>query len=209
MKYKRISVTLIQTTLSALTLWSRISFSADTLPKGWFPAGSHPQNYEMSVDPAVKHSGKAGAHIKFIGKNPEGFGTLMQMFKADDYRGKRVRMSAWLKSEDADSAQLWMRLDGAKRMLGFDNMDNRPVKGTTDWKKYEITLDVPEDALAIAFGAFVAGKGQAWVDDFGFDVVTKDIPSSNMMTPEQMQEEHDMGASSQLPKQPVNLNFEE
>lgn len=90
MNYKRISVTLALITLGALALGSRISFSAGALPKGWFGAGSHPENYEMSVDTAVKHSGKAGAHIKFIGQNSEGFGTLMQTLKADDYRGKRV-----------------------------------------------------------------------------------------------------------------------
>jgi hypothetical protein len=186
-----------------------MSFGADTAPKGWFAAGSHPQDYEMSVDMAVKHGGKAGAHVKFIGEKAEGFGTLMQEFKADDYRGKRVRMSAWMKSENADSANLWMRLDGSKRMLGFDNMGNRPVKGTTDWKKYEITLDVPDDTVDIAFGVFVEGKGEAWVDDFGFEVVDQHVPLTNLLTPEQAKEEHDMAASPKLPKGPINLDFEE
>jgi hypothetical protein len=209
MMCKRISVALILITLCATALGSRISFGADTTPEGWLAAGSHPQDYEMTVDTAVKHSGKAGAHIKFIGEKAEGFETLMQEFKAYDYRGKRVRMSAWMKSENADSANLWMRLDGSKSVLGFDNMGNRPVKGTTDWKKYEITLDVPHDTVEIAFGAFVADKGEAWLDDFGFDVAGEDVPSTNMLTPEQTKEEHDMRISPQLPKKPVNLDFEE
>jgi len=163
----------------------------------------------MSLDANVKHSGKAGAHIKFIGESAEGFGTLTQVFKAGAYHGKRVRMSAWMKTENADSAQLWMRLDGEKRMLGFDNMDNRPVKGTTKWKKYEITLDVPEATVNIAFGAFVVGKGQAWVDDFQFEVVGQEIATTNMLTPEDMQEEHSFGMIINYPPQPMNLNFEE
>ena len=172
-------------------------------------AGSHPQNYEVSLDTAVKHSGKASARIKFIAAQAEGFGTLMQMFRADDYHGKRVRMSAWMRSEDADSMQLWLRLDGAKSMLGFDNMDNRAVKGTSDWKKYELTLDVPATTVSIGFGALVSGKGQAWMDDFMFEVVGQDVPPTNMMSPEQMKEEHEARPAPQHPRQPANLNFEE
>ena len=192
MKSTRISVCF----LLLFPVLSLTVFAADILPRGWFKAGSHPQNYEMSIDAAVMHSGKACAHIKSIGDKAEGFGTLMQAFKADVYRGKRVRMSAWMKTENAESAQLWMRLDGEMRTLGFDNMNNRAVKGTTEWKRYEITLDVPQDTLNIAFGSLLAGKGEAWVDDFQFEVVGKDVPSTNMLSPEQN------------PERPVNLNFE-
>jgi hypothetical protein len=209
MNHKRISITLALITLGALTIGSRIGSGAGVIPKGWHGNGLNPENYEICVDTAVKHSGKAGAHTKFVGENAEGFGGLMQTIKADDYRGKRLRMSAWMKSENADSAHLWMRLDGAKLTLGFDNMDDRAVKGTTDWKKYEITLDVPKNVVNIAFGVFVAGKGQAWVDDYFFDVVGKDVPSTNMLTPEQMKEEQEAWPSREFPRQPVNLNFEE
>ncbi len=201
MRNNHIFATFAFVAIGGLALGSRVGFSAGTLPKGWFAAGSDPQNYEMSVDTSVKHNGRAGAHIKSIGEKPEGFGTLMQIFKADSYRGKRVRMSAWMKSENADSAQLWMRLDGANsKMLGFDNMDNRPVKGTSDWKKYEITLDVPEETANIAFGALVAGKGEAWVDDYELEVGGKDVPTTKMLTPEEEKE---------FPKDPANLKFEE
>ncbi|MCU1263756.1 MAG: hypothetical protein JWM21_74 [Acidobacteria bacterium] len=195
--------------LGAMAYASRPTALTADPPKSWFMSGSHPQNYETSVDTTVKHSGRASAHIKFIAANAEGFGTLMQMFKADDYRGKRVRMSAWLKSEDADAAMLWLRLDGAKGMLGFDNMGNRPVKGTSDWKKYEITLDVPAATVNIGFGAMVLGKGQVWLDDFMFEVVGQDVPSTNMLTAEQMKEEHEAGQPQEFPRQPANLNFEE
>src|SRR4030095_6622009 len=71
------------------------------------------------------------------------------------------------------------------RMLGFDNMDNRPVKGTTDWTKYELVLDVPEATTMILYGFFVYEKGKAWADDLRFEVVGKDVPSTNLMTAKQ------------------------
>jgi hypothetical protein len=73
-------------------------------------------------------------------------------------------------------------------------MDNRKITGTTDWKKYEITLDVPDSAINLAFGAFVAGRGQAWVDDFAFEIVGKEVPTTNM--------------TLDAPTQPANLSFE-
>lgn len=210
MNHKQIPIFATLLLISAVALKSHVGFcAASGVPKGWFPAGSHPQNYEMRIDTVMKHSGKAGAYIKFIGEKAEGFGTLMQIFKADDYRGKRVRLSAWMKTENADSAQLWMRLDGDKRMLGFDNMDSRPVTGTTEWKKYDMTLDVPEATVNIAFGAFVIKKGQAWVDDYQFEVVGPEVATTNMLTPEQMNEEYKYGTVGNYPKQPANLDYEE
>ena len=195
--------------LGAIAYSSSLTAITPDPPPGWLVNGSDLPNYEVIVDTTVKHSGKASARIKFIAGKADGFGGLMQMFKADDYHGKRVRMSAWLKSEDADSAQLWLRLDGAKSMLGFDNMQDRGVKGTSDWKKFEITLDVPANTVNVAFGAMVVGKGLAWVDDFNFEVVGQDVAPTNMLTPEQMKEETETRPVAKFPPRPVNLNFEE
>ena len=35
-------------------------------------------------------------------------------------------------------AGLWMRVDKGKDMVAFDNMQDRPIKGTTDWQRYYI-----------------------------------------------------------------------
>jgi ankyrin repeat protein/beta-lactamase regulating signal transducer with metallopeptidase domain len=169
------------------------------------------RNYEISFDTNEKHKGKASGHIRFIRDEPSKLGSLVQEFKADSFRGKRVRMSAWMKTRDAKSARLWMRVDGSRGILSFDNMYNRPVVGTTDWKEYEVILDVPQETTRVAFGAFVAGKGQAWVDDFGFEVVGTEVPSTNM--------EDACGEMPWLwrryqsllpdpPGKPVNLDFE-
>lgn len=175
---------------------ARSASTSDDVPKGWLKTGSHPENYEMRIDPANRHQEKASAYIKFTGKKPDGFGTLMQIFKADDYRGKCLQMSAWMKTEGTKAAQLWMRLDGARgEILGFDNMDNRKVAGTTDWKKYTIILDVPENAFNIAFGVLVGGKGQAWVSDFRFEEVSREAAAPDPPAVE-------------YPKEPSNLDFE-
>src|SRR5262249_54842834 len=112
----------------------------------------------------VRHGGKASGFIKAKGDDSKGFATLMQSFRANDYRGKRLRLSGHVKARQIDKwAGLWMRIDGETKILGFDNMQDRPIKGTSDWRKQEIVLDVPEDSINIRFGILLIGKGQAWV----------------------------------------------
>lgn len=71
-----------------------------------------------------------------MGDEAKGFGTLTQWFRADEYRGKRLRMTAYVRTSGVERwAGLWMRIDGKEKTgLAFDNMMRRPVKGTTDWK---------------------------------------------------------------------------
>lgn len=58
-------------------------------PEGWFLAGSHPQHYDVGATGTVSQEGKASAYLAAKVTQPEGFGTLMQMFTADSYRGKQ------------------------------------------------------------------------------------------------------------------------
>src|SRR5436190_1556066 len=117
------------TVLASMTVFA---VSSEETPKGWFHAGNRPKDYEMSVDREVVHGGKASAHVKSIAAQTSGFGTLMQTFKAEGFQGKRVRMSGFTRAREvADWAGLWMRVDGAKgKPLAFDNMQQRPIKGT-------------------------------------------------------------------------------
>ena len=159
------------------------------LPPGWFRAGSDPGDYEMAIDPSGSRAGKPCAYIRGRGANPAGFGTLMQMFDAHDYVGKRLRFTASVKAEGITSwAGLWMRVDGATapgtqmpKMLAFDNMQSRPIKGTSDWTPYSIVLDVTAEARAIGFGILLHGAGRAWIDDLRLEVVSVDVPLTDAM----------------------------
>ena len=57
----------------------------------------------------------------------------------------------YVKSNEVEKyAGLWMRVDGQQnQVLSFDNMQNRPFRETTDWKKYEVVLDVPYHLLLL------------------------------------------------------------
>ncbi len=180
------------------------------MPVGWIRTPSSGSNgYSMMVDTTIKHGGKASAAIKFTCADESEFGSLAQSVAADDYRGKRIRLSGWLKTENADSAGLWMRLDGNRRLLGFDNMMTRAVKGTTDWKQFEVVLDISAEAVNIVFGTLISGKGQVWADDFKLEVVGNNVASTNLLSPEQMRlDDPNRNPKKSDIKQPVNLGFE-
>jgi hypothetical protein len=165
--------------------------------KGWWVAGTAPQDYELGLTTTGCQSGKC-AFIKANIANPHGFATLMQQLAPDNYLGKRLRVSASLRTEEAAKAQLWLRIDGPNgQPLGFYNMDDRPVTGTTGWKRYEVVLDVPAQAVGVAFGYFLFGKGEVWADGFKLEAVGKEVPVSVA------------AASKPLPKNPANMNFDQ
>ena len=162
---------------------------------GWMVAGNAPQDYEYGteVQPAD------GSRAAFIKSKPaaegKGFGTLMQMVGADEYRGGRWKLSARIRTADAHKAQMWMRVDGpGGTMKAFDNMDDRPITGDSGWKRYEIVLDVPADSTAVAFGFFLFGGGQVWADDFKLERVSESTPVT--------------GKRQDRPPTPTNLDFE-
>jgi hypothetical protein len=110
-------------------------------------------------------------------------------------------------------AWLWMRVDGGAGSLAFDNMMDRKIKGTSDWKKHEIVLDVPETSATIIFGFGMNGKGQVWADDFQFEVVGQDVPTTKPTRKPSAKEKPEArkspwGASAHRTK-PVNLDFEQ
>lgn len=183
--------------------------SITLLPRGWEQDGAI-QDFEARVDTTIKRSGMTSARIKFTGERTNGPAGLKQGFNSENYRGKRLKLSAWIKTENVQSANLWMRFDGSQRMFGFDDMNNRAIKGTTDWKKYEITMDVPDYTIYIAFGFLINGRGQAWVDDFLFETVEKTVPVTNLLKPEDLKKESKVSIlSPAAPNQPINLDFEQ
>jgi hypothetical protein len=165
-------------------------------PQGWSLAGGKPANYETGVDPQASYHGFPSAYLKGKPSATEGFGTLMQEFSASQYAGKRVRLRASVKAEGVDDwAGLWMRVDKGARAVGFDNMQDRPIKGTTTWQDYDVVLDVPQDATLIAFGILLSKSGSVWLNGVKFETVGADVPTTAK-------------APKQLPEGPANLNFE-
>lgn len=170
-------------------------------PKGWFAAGLTPESYEMSIDRTEFHSGTQCAYLRSCPNvKMHDWGTLMQNMPPRNYLGKRIQMSFWVKTKDVEGwVQGWLRVDGKDddQYLAFDNMCNRTIRGTNDWTKHTIVLDVPEESTNIAFGIMLGRKGCVWLDDVSFDAVSNDVPTT------------ECSCSNCGKVTPTNLDFEE
>jgi hypothetical protein len=169
-------------------------------PAGWAKNGAKPEFYVVGVDTTETWGGMPSAYVQSLTPTVEGgFGGMMQTTSAESYIGKRVRLSGWIKTQDAaEGGQLWLRVDGQERgqALQFDNMNNRAVKGTSDWQEASVVLDVPPGASALAYGFFVKGGGKMWVNGQRIEEVGPEVPSTNMYK------------KPILPAAPRNLGFD-
>lgn len=130
------------------------------IPLSWDSFGS--PDYKLALDSTVVKNGKYAASIEYNGEKPEF--AAWQFSIPNKYAGQKITLSGYLKTENVTDgfAGLWMRIDPG---IAFDNMSKRKVKGTTDWTKYEITLEMdPENTTQIVFGGVMAGKGKIWID---------------------------------------------
>lgn len=121
-------------------------------------------DYSIAADEETKfHDSKTGM-IKSNAESPRGFATFYQRIRAEDYRGKKLRFSGNVKTKDiSDWSGLWMRIDGGGSVLAFDNMESRPIKGTSDWTNYSVVLRVPVNAHRITYGLMQSGSGCTWL----------------------------------------------
>jgi hypothetical protein len=125
--------------------------------------------------------------------------------------GGRKRQILHVKSRDVEnSAGLWMRvegLDGKGNYSVSSDLMRTPIKGTTDWKRCEVVLDVPKEGdAAIYFGVMLAGKGQVWADDFKFEAVGEDVRTTGGRAETG---KAPGGPPKRLPTYPRNLDFEQ
>jgi C-terminal processing protease CtpA/Prc len=137
----------------------------------WNNIGSN--DYVIAIDSSIKHGGNYAASISNS--------TAIVDFKALSYtlpgnfKGKKLTISGYIKTENVSEgyAGLLVRIDPN---IAFNNMQEVGIKGTSDWTKYEVTVDMDfERTEAIVVGGILTGKGKMWLDDMQVTVDGKDI----------------------------------
>jgi len=154
--------------------------------KDWIITGTAPEKYQISIDENVYHMGSKSATIRSIGdefSNGE-FGTIMQQISAKTFVGKRMRFTGFVKTQEVEGwCGLWMRIDNALSVvLKLDNMQSRPITGTTEWNYYSCVLDIPENGAIINIGILLTGKGQVWFDNTDFQEVDLNTPITELIS---------------------------
>jgi hypothetical protein len=142
----------------------------DGQPWGWFNS----LGLVMGVSTAYKIQlvPRRGGGVCVLLQNPtareDEFGSLMQRCPAHYLAGKVIRFEGEVRTEDVKQwAGLWLRADGdTSPDLFFDNMSQRPIRGSTGWTKYVIDAQLPEQTAWLNYGIVLAGPGTMWADNF-------------------------------------------
>jgi hypothetical protein len=148
-------------------------------PQRWLALGE--QNFELcdaGIDAKLLASGQRNLSIAC--KVPVR-AYLRHTIEAQPWWGKRVRFSAWLKTEGVEprtdgggkpGASLYLSTTGA----GDATTREATVTGTTDWTYHELVLDIPVGSASpyIPMGLSLVGTGQLWARDFKFEEVPRD-----------------------------------
>jgi AraC-like DNA-binding protein len=173
----------------------------NNLIPGWLVTGTFPKAYNAFLDRNVFYKGTKSIHLTSVNKDlgTSDYCTVLQQFKAKNYIGKRIRFSAFIKSENVEGwGGLWMRINNTTAsIIKIDNMQNRPIRGTNDWNYYAVVLDVPDTSAIINIGILLYGTGTLWINNTNFEIVDNSIRTT------------DVDLSCDLPDAPVNLSLEE
>ena len=105
-----------------------------TTPTGWVRFRPE-SSYFVSLDTTVAKGGRASLTVRAIpdAASADGYNGARQFVDAAPYRGKRVRVRAQLRGNNAGQADLYIRVEGfagdtAVRWF-YDDMANRPLHG--------------------------------------------------------------------------------
>ena len=184
-------VTILFAALSAAAV---VAFARPSvqLPPEWILRGQSPGQYEAGIGQGGIARGSDAKFLRHVTGSGDSWSTLMQSVSAEQYRGKRVRFEAKVRTEGVSNwGGLWMGVVEGGKQSAFYNTQQQPLAGDSGWQTRTVVLDVGTGASAITFGAICAGKGTVWIDELKFEVVGKEVPVTTF----------DPGRA--LPKKPV------
>jgi RNA polymerase sigma factor (sigma-70 family) len=158
------------------------------LPNASFQDLSHSDlGYTCNADPTIKHYDLPPMLLASATATAHQDGQIFRLLGPKPYLGKRLRFSAYFKTQDVPNwgglGMIVIAADG--KWLAADFSMFQPVghphyvTGTTGWKQLQIVADVPANAARIWLGIDLTGRGKLWFDDARIEPVSKDVPTTD------------------------------
>lgn len=172
--------------------FQRLDFASDFLGhrgvlrtevQHWQLSGSRPDAYEVRCDEVFSECAVAVLRTRFGAAEPLGMASVTHGEAAARWRGMRVQLKAELKTGGVGGwAGLWMRIDGPDgQALSFDNMQDRPLRGTSAFGWHSVVLDVPPTAERLSFGVLLRGPGAVFIREIRFEAVDDTVPTTDLV----------------------------
>ncbi len=168
---------LLTALLAPVLLLGQTQPAEHTIITGWTSVDA--AGYEAGIDRKVAHTGHASVFLKSVTPDASSGYAARQRIQADAYRGKRIRITGWLKTDRAKGGSaIWLRVDYANGDYVLDGMlELGPAPG---WRRSALIADVGADAIGISFGVRMKGQGEIWADDFAMETVAKTVRTNTI-----------------------------
>ncbi|QBD80867.1 bifunctional nuclease family protein [Ktedonosporobacter rubrisoli] len=207
---------------------ARVKHLAEESPAALRPALKEPNNLDfaqglrywtfnrtseygsLALDPQVTYDDKASLAITLHKPYLHGSDGILSYhgFSAEHYRGQRLRLLAYIKTEDIQQPTFELTVHGPPLIEEIIPMTGRPILSVRrtrsrllrpdakGWVRHELVIDVPADAQDIRFQLRAAGQGKIWLNGLNIEIVEPDVPLTGTI----------LGPP---PQHPVNLDFAE
>ncbi len=163
--------------LSMGMLLLKANVSSQILPKAWTKSGTWAGSYNMEVKANEGINNSKALVLESVGKDIYGAGAAIQTINACNYLGKRVKLSAYIKTENVkDFACLVFcpqnKLEDFWNNSFNNNEDKKTyLQGNHGFKKIESYLNVDDYAGNLVIGAMIKGEGKIWIDHIYLEII--------------------------------------
>ena len=132
------------------------------IPKGWIITPPTQGKNFVTLDSVNVKSGKFSIHLSF----EDSVRQRILLSLPNKYNGEKMTLSGHIKTENVTNGYAGFNLFSSS-IPPIILSDTIRITGTTDWQKYELTVDFSSlQGEEILFGGYFNGKGKAWFDDF-------------------------------------------
>ncbi|MEJ7559324.1 MAG: S41 family peptidase [Pedobacter sp.] len=179
-------------------------------PVGWVIRGDSSGSYIKQLDSNIKQNGKYSLSIEKAKDGAE-FGAFYFPIEKT-FEGANITLSGYIKTKDINTgyAGLWARVDDALgNSLILKNMSDGGAKGSTDWKRYVITVPYNSaKAGKLSVGGLLVGDGKAWFDQLEVQVDGKTLKEAKISARPVLKAQTDtfFNASSRI--NDIKLNYQ-
>jgi len=148
-------------------------------------------NAHATLDTRVTRSGRPTLALTLPGEGAlRGVGILSyQSFRAGKYRGKRVRATAYLRTDGVPQPIFSMSLDGSfplptgissenQRMSYSTNSKSMQIVDMQAWTPHALVMDIPQEThtISFSFSTREQGNGTIWLAGIEFETVDDGVP---------------------------------
>ena len=180
---------------STLMLTSIYVFSVekqvDNIPTGWNKSGGNAEEFIVQVDKDESYSGNNSMSIFSIDQSADhnGLVSVTQFSSAEEYRGKRLKVSIHLKGYiDRGHFGVWFQTyDNKQNILDRRYTSFTEASAIKEWTASSVVVDIKDNVASILYGVYVNGRGQYWIDNVNVQSVSDETALAGIIQKESAQ----------------------